>query len=54
MARIARIVPLVSKPGKFGAGSRSPLASNQSEDGPGMIRIAWSGQIGSQLWMPSV
>ncbi|SLI60015.1 Uncharacterised protein [Mycobacteroides abscessus subsp. abscessus] len=48
------IVALVSKPGKHGAGSRFPVASNHIEEGPGMMRIAWSGQTGSQLWMPSV
>ncbi len=47
-------VPSVSKPGKYGAGSRLPVASSHSDDGPGMIRIAVvSGQIGSQLRTPS-
>lgn len=33
---------------------RSPLASNHIDDGPDRIRIAWSGQTGSQLCTPSV
>ena len=33
--------------------SRRPVASNHIDDGPGRIRIAWSGHTGSQLWMPS-
>ena len=33
---------------------RLPSASSHIELGPGRMRIAWSGQIGSQLWMPSV
>ena len=47
-------VPSVSKPGNSGGGSRRPVASSHSEDGPGMIRMPWWVQIGSQLWTPSV
>ena len=46
-------VPSVSKPGNSGTGSRRPRASSQSDDGPGRMRIAWFGQIGSQFLMPS-
>ncbi|SHT16910.1 Uncharacterised protein [Mycobacteroides abscessus subsp. abscessus] len=47
-------VPRVSNPGNNGAGIRDPLASNQSEEGPGKMRIPWPGQIGLWLVMPSV
>jgi hypothetical protein len=47
-------VPSVSKPGHSGTGRRLPVASSQSDDGPGMIRIPWSDQIGFQFLMPSV
>ncbi len=47
-------VPSVSKPGNSGTGSRVPVASSHSEDGPGRMRMPWSGQIGAQLRMPSV
>ena len=40
-------VPSVSKPGYSGGGSRLPTASSHSDDGPGMIRMPCSGQIGS-------
>ena len=46
-------VPNESKPGKFGTGRRLPVASSHSDDGPGMIRMAWLGQIGSQFLIPS-
>ena len=41
-------------PGSRARAAGCRCASSHSDDGPGMIRIAWSGQIGSQLWMPSV
>ncbi len=48
------MAPIESAPGTPDMpSSRLPLASNQSEDGPGRIRIACCGQIGSQLRMPS-
>ena len=47
-------VPSVSKPGKSGTGSRLPVASSHSDDGPGRMRMPCIGQIGSQFWMPSV
>ena len=47
-------VPSVSKPGNSGTGSRAPVASSHSEDGPGRMRMPWSGQIGAQLRIPSV
>jgi hypothetical protein len=47
-------VPRVSKPGNSGGGSRRPVASSHSDDGPGMIRIPWRVPIGSQLCTPSV
>ena len=46
-------VPSVSKPGYSGPGSRRPRASNHSDEGPGMIRVACRGQIGLQFLMPS-
>ena len=36
-------VPRVSKPGNSGTGSRLPVASSQSDDGPGRIRMPWFG-----------
>ena len=47
-------VPSVSKPGKSGGGSRRPVASSHSDEGPGRIRIPCRGQIGSQFSIPSV
>ena len=47
-------VPSVSKPGNSGTGSRRPSASNQSDDGPGRIRMPCIGQTGAQFVMPSV
>ena len=44
-------VPSVSKPGNSGGGSRWPRASSHSDDGPGMMRMPWRVQIGSQLWI---
>ena len=38
-------VPSVSKPGKSGGGKRLPVASSQTEEGPGMIRIPWRDQM---------
>ena len=46
-------VPSVSKPGKSGTGSRRPVASSHSGDGPGRIRMPWRLQIGAQFRMPS-
>nr|CRL81793.1 hypothetical protein CPGR_05009 [Mycolicibacter nonchromogenicus] len=40
-------VPKVSNPGYSGPGSRSPDASSHSDDGLGMMRMPWPGQIGS-------
>ena len=42
-------VPSVSKPGNSGAGSRRPVASSHSDDGPGRMRMPCPGQIGSQF-----
>ena len=53
VAMMCASVPSVSKPGNSGAGSRRPIASNHSDEGPGMMRIPWLVQIGSQLRMPS-
>ena len=39
--------------GTAGRAAGGRAASNHSDEGPGMIRIACIGQIGSQLWMPS-
>ncbi len=51
---IAPSVPRVSKPGRYGAGKRSPVADSHSDDGPGRIRMPWFSQIGAQLRRPSV
>ena len=54
VARRIRSVPSVSCPGIPGTGNRRPSASNHIDDGPGRIRMPWSGQIGSKFRMPSV
>ena len=51
---IAPRVPSESKPGRYGAGNRSPVAESHTDDGPGRMRMPWFSQIGSQLRMPSV
>ena len=35
-------------------GSRLPVASSHSGEGPGRMRMPCRAQIGSQFWMPSV
>ena len=39
--------------GNSGTGSLRPRASNQSDERPGRMRMAWFVQIGAQLWIPS-
>ena len=39
----------MSKPGNSGAGRRCPVASSQSDDGPGRMRMPCAAQTGSQL-----
>ena len=46
-------VPRLSKPGYSGGGSRLPVGSSQSDDGPGRMRMPWRAHTGFQLRRPS-
>ena len=47
-------VPRVSNPGNSGTGSRAPVASSHSDDGPGRMRMPCCAHTGEWLAMPSV